>query len=265
MRLASIRPTDLIIVGWLVIMLVLTVVGPFVVGDATKPVGIPFTGPEAGLPFGTDNLGRDVAQRVATGGAGLIAVAAVSTVVAVIVGISFGFILSIRRTAVRVLAVLLDVILMIPSMLTMMIVIFGLGSGITTMIIVTTVVSAPFVARYTRSLTRPILDSDYVLHARASGDSWGVVMVREVAPNLIGPWLADAGMRFVGAMYLVSAAGFLGFSPLGSDQDWATMVQEGLAGMSLNPWATLAPTIALAAITIPANLAVDRAVKAVPS
>lgn len=126
------------------------------------------------------------------------------------------------------------------------------------MVLIMCVASVPFVARFTRAVATPVLASDYVLAARLGGDGWPTVFVHEVVPNLAAPLLADAGARFIGSLYLVAAAGFLGFSPLGGDLDWATMVQAGLEGLRLNPWASLAPALVIAAITVPANLLVDR-------
>ena len=63
---------------------------------------------------------------------------------------------------------------------------------------------------------------------------------------------------FINSVYLVATAAFLGFDPLGTGSDWGTMIQTGVTGISLNPWAALAPTIAIACITISGNLLLDR-------
>lgn len=235
--------------------------GPFFAGDSSATVGAGYLTPGQFGPLGTDGLGRDVWRRLATGGAGLLLVAALATAVAMLTGISVGLVWSSGRRAGRVLGLVVNLLLVIPSMLTLMVLIFGLGPGVWTMVLIMTVASVPFVARFTRSIAVPMLHSDYVLAARAGGDPWPTVFTREVLPNLIAPLLADAGVRFIGALYLVSAAGFLGFSPLGGDDDWATMVQAGLQGIKLNPWASLAPALAIAAVTIPANLLADQAMR----
>ena len=247
----------------LVVALAVAIFGPVLAvdPDLTKSAGYAPAGGEHLL--GTDGLGRDVWQRVLAGGAGLLLIAAASTAAAVILGIIFGLVMTSRSWPARLLTMALSVVLVIPSMLTMMVLIFGLGSGVGTMMIIMCATSVPFVARYTRAVAHPVLTSDYVLAARAGGDSWPTVYRREVLPNLASPLLADAGARFIGALYLVAAAGFLGFSPLGSDTDWATMVQASLEGIRLNPWASLAPALAMALITIPANLLVDRATRRV--
>lgn len=231
---------------------------------ATSPedsVGPSYSRPAAGLPLGTDGLGRDVWSRLLAGGSGLLLVAALATVVAMCIGVTLGLALTSTSRWAAALAAALNVVLVIPSMLTMMVLVFGLGSGIPTMVLVMSVASVPFVARYTRSIAGPVLRSEYVAAARAGGDGWPTVLVREVLPTMKAPLLADAGVRFIGSLYLVAAAGFLGFSPLGGDLDWATMVQGGLEGIRLNPWASLAPALAIAAITIPANLLVDQAMR----
>lgn len=257
------KASDKALLAVLGLLVAAALVGPAFVKDASLSVG-PGYGPRAdGLPLGTDGLGRDVWRRLVAGGSGLVLVAALATASAMVVGVTLGLALTSRRWAARLLAVALNLLLVIPAMLTMMVLVFGLGSGVPVMVLIMGVASVPFVARFTRSVAAPVLGSDYVLAARAGGDGWPAVFVREVLPNLKAPLLADAGARFIGSLYLVAAAGFLGFSPLGGDLDWATMVQAGLEGIRLNPWASLAPALAIAAITVPANLLADRTMRRV--
>lgn len=235
-----------------------TLLGPLLAGDTRTTVAASFAPPGTGLPLGSDALGRDVLARLLAGGASLLLVSAISTVVAVLTGILLGFTLCIRSRAVRVLGFVLDVVLVVPPLLAVMVLVFGLGPGIVTMVLAAVVVTAPFVARYTHSLVIPLRDADFVLAARLAGDSDPTVAVREILPNLWLPLLTDAGMRMVAILYLVAAAGFLGFDPLGGGGDWASMVQRGLEGLRLNPWASAAPALAIAAITVPANFLIDR-------
>lgn len=237
---------------------VLTVLGPVIAGDSRSTVAASFAPPSEGLPLGGDALGRDVLARLLTGGAPLLTVSVAATLVAVLTGITLGFILCIPHRGVRILAFGLDLVLVVPPLLAVMVLVFGLGPGVTTMMVAATAVTAPFVARYTRSLVTPLLRADFVTAARLAGDSAPVAALREILPNLWLPLLTDAGVRMVGILYLVAAAGFLGFDPLGGGGDWATMVQRGLEGIRLNPWASAAPALAIATITVPANFLIDR-------
>ena len=224
---------DLVLLVFFIAFLALALAGSLSPADGTSTVGAAFMPPSAEHPLGTDGLGRDVLARLMHGGAHLIAVAAVSTAVAAAVGVALGFAVSAKGRFADVLSYLLDLLLVIPSILVVMVLVFGLGSGVGTMIVVTTAV-------------------------RLSGDSAAKTAVREVLPNLAVPLATTVGMRFINSVYLVATAAFLGFDPLGTGSDWGTMIQTGVTGISLNPWAALAPTIAIACITISGNLLLDR-------
>ena len=161
---------DLVLLVFFIAFLALALAGSLSPADGTSTVGAAFMPPSAEHPLGTDGLGRDVLARLMHGGAHLIAVAAVSTAVAAAVGVALGFAVSAKGRFADVLSYLLDLLLVIPSILVVMVLVFGLGSGVGTMIVVTTAVSAPYIARYTRSLVRPVAASPYVTAARLSGD-----------------------------------------------------------------------------------------------
>lgn len=240
------------------VAIIATIVGYFVPGDGSSTVAAAFAPLSPEHLLGSDGLGRDVLMRLLHGGAQLLAVAALSTAVASFVGVVLGFAVSGGSKAAKVLSYALDMLLVVPSMLVIMVLVFGLGSGIATMVAVTTAVSAPYIARYTRSLVRPLAGAPYVSIARLAGDPPLVVAAREILPNMVLPIATTVGLRFINAIYLVASAAFLGFDPLGTGADWGTMIQTGVSGIALNPWAALAPTIAIASITISGNLLLDR-------
>lgn len=257
------RTATVVLAVFFALALGLAVLGSLVPLDGTTTVGMGFAPPSPEHPLGTDKLGRDVLARVLHGGARLLGVALVATLAATAAGVLLGFATAGHRWWSRALAVGVDLFVVIPSIVTLMVLVFGLGAGLGTMVLVTVVATAPYTARYMRSVIRPLWTSDYATAARLAGDSDWLVAVREVLPNAILPLATDAGQRFIGAVYLVASAAFLGFDPLGGGADWATMIQEGMAGLALNPWATLAPAIALACVTVSGNLLVDRLGKGV--
>lgn len=240
------------------IFLGLALLGGLVPLDGTTSYGMGYEAPCAAHPLGTDGLGRDVLARTLGGGSQLIWVALIATVASTLVGLALGFATAAPGLVCRGVAAVVDLLVVLPTMLVMMVLVYGLGSGVVTMVAVMCAVTAPYLARYVRSLVRPVLASDYVAQARLAGDCGALIMVREVLPVIAVPLLADTGQRFISAVYLVASASFLGFDALGSGADWGTMIQSGLAGLALNPWASLAPAIALACVTVPGNLLLDR-------
>jgi peptide/nickel transport system permease protein len=69
---------------------------------------------------------------------------------------------------------------------------------------------------------------------------------------------ADAGLRYVGAIYLLATVGFLGFD---SGDSWAAMVGANVDGARLNVWALAAPAAAIAALTVSVSVLADHAAR----
>ena len=165
-RSCSLGPILLLLV-FFVAFLALALAGSLSPADGTSTVGAAFMPPTRGVLWAPTGLAAMFWRASCTAGARLLAVAAVSAAVAAASG---------RRSRVRrsstkgrfadALSYLLDLLLVIPSILVVMVLVFGLGSGVGTMIVVTTAVSAPYIARYTRSLVRPVAASPYVTAAR---------------------------------------------------------------------------------------------------
>jgi peptide/nickel transport system permease protein len=79
----------------------------------------------------------------------------------------------------------------------------------------------------------------------------------EILPNIVGPVLADFGLRFVFAVLLLSALSFLGLGIQPPEADWGSLVRENITGLSLGAPAVVAPAGAIALLTIGVNLLVD--------
>lgn len=227
-----------------------------------ETVDLPYTDPGGGALLGTDHLGRDVWSRVLHGGRPIVVVPVVATAVATVLGGLAGMVAAAtgRRARAAVMAVL-DVMVVLPPLLVLLVLLYRFGARPWVLVVAVVTVTTPFVARYTRAAAAPILASGYVETALAMGERRLVVWCREVVPNLVGPVVADAGLRFVGAIYLVASAGFLGFGADRRRTDWGAMIAENIDGARLNPWAVVAPCVAIAGLTVSANLLADRAAR----
>jgi len=64
-------------------------------------------------------------------------------------------------------------------------------------------------------------------------------------------------LRFVEAVYVVTTASFLEVGTQPPTADWALMIRENADGTLLNPWAVLAPSLAIAVLAVSVNLAFD--------
>ncbi|MFI9324519.1 ABC transporter permease [Kitasatospora aureofaciens] len=229
---------------------------------ATETVGVPYALPGEVGPLGTDHLGRDVLSRLLHGGRPLLltslTAAAAGSAAGVLAGLSAALATSGRRWLAPVIMRPLDAVAAVPSILVVLLILTVLPNraGLVLSIAVT---SVPLSARVVAAAAAQVAGRAHVEAAMARGEGWAWILGRELLPLIAGPVVADFGMRFVSAVYLVAAAGFLGLST--SDSDWGLLVVEALPGAELQPWALIAPMACVAVIAVGANLGSDAAAR----
>lgn len=253
---ARARAVMLLSLGFVLALLIAPELAPHATGT---PVGPPYRLPgELGL-LGTDHLGRDVLSRVLHGGRALLltslAAALCGTGAGALVGLLAALPSPVPRRVGAVLLRPLDVLAAIPPILVVLLVLAALP-GRVGLIVAVAVTAAPLSARVAFAAARLVSDRAHTEAAVARGESWTWLLGREVLPLVAGPLLADFGVRFATAVYLVAAVGFLGLST--ADSDWGLLVVEALPGAALQPWALIVPMTAIAALTVGVNLACDR-------
>lgn len=225
--------------------------------DPARTLGRPLLGPAPGLLLGTDHLGRDVWSRLLHGGATVVLLPVLATAVAAVLGAALGLLAGYRGGAVAaVIGKVTEFVLVLPAVLVLLVLVSGWGSAPWVLGLVVVLFGVPASIRYTRAVTLTAVRSGYVEAAVALGESGTSVLRRELLPVVTGPVLADAGLRLVGAIYLVATAGFLGVG--GGGPGWAAMIAENIGAAALNPWSVLAPALCIAALAISVNLAADR-------
>ncbi|MFC9625445.1 ABC transporter permease [Streptomyces sp. NPDC056930] len=241
--------------GVLLVLLALT--GPFLAAHPLdKPVTAPFATAGDGAPLGGDQLGRDVLSRLLHGGTALIGsallVAAVVTALAALAGCFAVLHPAVGRAVERTA----DVFILLPPILGIMLIALAWpGGGRWAVISAAIILGTPYAVRIVAGAAAPLADAGYVEAALAGGESLIYTATRELLPNLRSTILALFGLRFVEAVYVISMAGFLQIGPQPPAADWALMIRENSSGILLNPWAVVAPSLAIAALAISVNLA----------
>lgn len=240
----------------LAILILFLIAGPLMVGPLGLPgpdaqVGIPFAGPGASAPLGTDHLGRDVASAVLTGGGGLVATAAAIGVIVTAVASVVGCISALHpRTGMTIDAVA-DASILIPPVLVIMIVaVVWPGAGNAVLILTCSIIGVPYAARVIAGAAAGVASRGWVVAARAGGAPvWQVIFI-DMLPNMRKVIAAVLGLRIVEALYLVSVASFLGVAGGLGDVAWSAMVRANAPGILINPAAVLAPSVMLAVAAV---------------
>jgi peptide/nickel transport system permease protein len=240
-------------------VLILVAVGPFVAPNSPVDfVGAPFEPPSASALLGTDIVGRDVLSRVLSGGTVILSLSAVATLLGVVtgglLGIGAGYF---KGAADDVIMRLLDVLLAFPQTILALLFVSVLGSSFLLIALVVAAVHTPQVARVIRAAALRVSGEDFVKFARGIGASPLKIMMREIAPNVLGPLLVEIGLRFTYSIGLIAGLSFLGLAQEPPAANWGLMVNENRIGLLQNPWPVVVPVTLIAILTVGINLLTD--------
>ncbi|MBI3154185.1 MAG: ABC transporter permease [Burkholderiales bacterium] len=208
--------------------------------------------------FGTDYLGRDMLARVSEGARYTVGVAFVATLLASGTGTLLALLAAASgRWIDSTLSRALDTLTAIPSKMFALLMVAGFGSSVQMLIVTAAIIYVPGSYRMARALAVNINALDYVTVARARGEGTGYVMLQEILPNITGPMLADFGLRFVYVVLLLASLSFLGLGIQPPEADWGSLVRENIETLANGGAAVIAPSIAIASLTIAVNLVID--------
>lgn len=241
------------------LLVLLALVGPLLAPQApTALAGFPLETPSVAHPFGLDYLGRDVLSRFLHGGRSLIGLALLTTLVGsglgTIVGLAAGYS---RNVLDGVLMRLSDVVMSFPALILALVLLAAIGPKLWLVVMGVALTHIPRVARIVRAATLEVVGRDFVSAAEARGERTRSILYREILPNIGTPILVDFGVRLAGSVIIISSLSFLGFGLQPPASDWGLMINENRAALTVQPYAVLFPLLAIAALTVGANLITD--------
>jgi ABC-type dipeptide/oligopeptide/nickel transport system permease subunit len=233
--------------------------GPFLAPHPPDlPIGTTYERPSLEAPLGTDRVGRDVLSRVLWGGRSVLALAGLATLIAYAAGTLIGLLAGYSRSLLDpVLMRAADVLIAFPALVFLLVLVTGLGNSKAVLVLGIAIIQTPAIARIVRSATLAQSVRGFVEAAVARGEGTFAILRRELLPNIASPIAADVGIRFTLAIILVASVNFLSLGLQPPAADWALMISENRDGLSLNPWAVLAPGFMIATLTIAVNLVGD--------
>ncbi|MFJ9367113.1 ABC transporter permease [Nocardia sp. NPDC101769] len=235
-----------------IIALALAVIGPLLAPRPSRESGrIPFAAPDSAAWLGTDHLGRDVLSAVLAGGQALVVVAAAIAAAVTACAAVLGAVAALRPRLGVVVQRVTDMLILVPPVLAILLVTLSWpGAGTFGLIAVATIIGTPYAARVFTAAAGRVAASGYVEVAIGSGESLTHLVTRELLPNLRPTIRTQLGLRFVEAIYLVGTAAFLQLPGGLGEANWAIMVRENSSGILLNPWAVVAPALAIGVVAV---------------
>jgi peptide/nickel transport system permease protein len=208
-------------------------------------------GPSAAHWFGTDQLGRDVFDRVVHGARHSLAIGVAATAIAVGAGILLGLLAGLtHRYADEALSRGFDALAAFPLVLLALLFIAIAGTGTTSLIVAIGIATLPHYARVVRAQTLVVRRAAYVTHAVAFGASRTRLVLRHVLPNVLGPVPVLAMIGLGEAVLIAAGLSFLGLGPQPPSPEWGAMLSEGRGYLHIAWWASILPGCAVTATVI---------------
>jgi peptide/nickel transport system permease protein len=217
-----------------------------------------FASPRASHPFGTDNLGRDEFSRILHGARLSLGMAVTATAGIAIVGIALGLVAGMYGRVVSSLIMrVADVFLALPTLILALVVVGLLGQGLRNLIITLVFVQWPSYARIVRGMTLKVRESEFVDAAQGVGVSRPKIIVRHIAPNLVGPIVVLSTLDMGRVLLAISGLSFLGFGVAPPTPEWGAMLSDARNYLDQAPALLIWPGLAITIMVLAFNLIGD--------
>jgi oligopeptide transport system permease protein len=269
----------LAVFGLVVISLIAiaVIVGPFIMQRAAgiTPDGMPASGdlfksspPSWRNWMGTDDAGRDIFARVLQGGRISLMVGIISTIVSLLVGVSYGAIAGYMGGRIDNLMMrIVDILYSIPYILIVIVLLsvfggpntpewiqsmankFGGGQGLSQIFLLffaLGLVSWLTMARVVRGQILSLKNQEFVMAARATGVSTPAIIFRHLVPNALGPVIVYATLTIPSVMLTEAFLSFLGIGVQAPYASWGSLANDGIKNISVFPWQLIFPGVTMA-------------------
>jgi peptide/nickel transport system permease protein len=226
-------------------------------GTATNPFAV-LRPPSAAHPFGTDQVGRDIASRVIYGARISPVIALVVLAIACVIGIPLGIAAGyfggwLDEAIMRVT----DIFLAFPPLLLALALAAMLPASLVSVTIAIAVTWWPWYTRLIRGQAASVAGRPYVDACRALGIPRRRIILRHILPNAITPLIVQVSLDVGGVILTASALSFLGLGAQDPTPDWGLMVSEGQGYFTTAWWVVTFPGLAILLTAFAFNLLGD--------
>ncbi|QQE77632.1 ABC transporter permease [Alicyclobacillus sp. SO9] len=185
--------------------------------------------PSLKWPLGTDDIGRNEMIRLMYGGRLMLLIGLLSAIISTTLGFWVGVLSGFYGGLVdRLLSWTMDIVTSVPQLVPLLLFEVLVGASPTTMIVVVSLTSWPFVGRPVRAEVMSLSTREFIMAAGSLGASRRRIIVRHLLPNLWSTLLTTVTSSFGTAILVIATASFLGFSLPAPNPNWGSMIAHGI-------------------------------------
>lgn len=208
--------------------------------------------------MGRDTYGRDIFARVLHAGQVSLVVGVGSVLLGSIMGTALGLLAGFTggRTEVVIMR-LIDILMAFPSLLLGLTVLAVLGPGLFKMILGIGLVITPVFARIVHASTLNIKRLEFVQAAESLGASRSRILLAHILPNVLGEVVVMASLQTASAIRIEAGLSFIGLGVAPPTPTWGNMLREGIDFLTVSPWLSIYPALAILITVLGFNLLGD--------
>ncbi len=204
--------------------------------------------------LGTDTLGRDIGAGIAYGARLTLLLAAVSTAVSILFGVSVGAISGFYGGRVDQAVVgFIELFQTIPSFFLAVVLVAILTPSMSTVIFAIAVVSWPPLARLVRAEFMSLKNREFVQAAMLAGQSNTRIILTQILPNSLSPVIVSGSLMVASAILLESALSFLGLGDPNA-MTWGYIIGASRSVLRDAWWMSVFPGVAILLTVLSLNL-----------
>jgi peptide/nickel transport system permease protein len=214
--------------------------------------------PDARHWLGTDPYGRDIVSLLLVGARASIVVGVIAVGIGLMIGVALGLLAAARRGWVEeALMRVCDFGFAFPAILSAIMLTAVFGPGMVNAIVAIGIYNIPTFARITRASANAVWAREYILAARASGQSTWAITWEHVLPNIASVLVVQTTIRFAIAILAEAALSYLGLGTQPPQPSWGRMLSEAQTLLFQAPMLAVYPGVAIALAVLGLNLLGD--------
>ena len=214
--------------------------------------------PSAAHWFGTDELGRDIYDRIVWGARITLYIVGLVTIIVVPIGMLVGTVAGYMGGWVDIILMrVTDIFLAFPRLILALAFVAVLGPGLENAVLAIALTTwSPF-ARIARAETLTIRNAEHILAARVQGASTARIILHHVTPLCLSSVIVRLTLDMAGIILVAAGLGFLGLGAQPPLPEWGAMISTGRQYMLDQWWMATIPGLAILVVSMGFNLLGD--------